>query len=626
MAKKQFKSESKRILDLMVNSIYTHKEIFLRELISNASDAIDKLYFKSLTDDKVGMKREDYAIELAVDKAARTLTIRDNGVGMTDEELERNLGTIAHSGSGEFQAQNETGDDVDIIGRFGVGFYSAFMVADKIVVTTRAYGCDKAYRWTSTGADGYTVAETEKDTVGTEIVLTLKENTKDENYDEYLDAYRLQSLVKRYSDYIRYPIRMDVEKQRKKEGTEDEYESYTENETLNSMVPLWRRDKKSITKEEYESFYREKFGAWDAPLAVIHQHGEGTTEYRALLYIPETADYNFYTKEFEPGLQLYSRGVLIMDRCADVLPECFNFVKGLVDSEDLTLNISRETLQHDRQVAVIKKAFEKRIKKELLDMRKDRREDYDKFFKAFGLQLKFALYKSFGAERELLEELLEYHSAKENCPRTLKEYRDAMPEAQKYIYYAAADRDNKPVNRAAAETVLSHGYDILYLSDDVDEFLMGILNKFDEKEFRSVSSGDLGLLSDEEKAQNAEKSEQYKDLFEHMKAHLGDKVSAVRLSERLGEHPVCFASDGPISIEMEKTLGAMPGGGDVTAQKALELSAQHPAFAALAAHWPADEATVDSYTDLLYNQALLLEGLPLEDPMAFTAAVCDLMK
>ncbi|MEA5049989.1 MAG: molecular chaperone HtpG [Oscillospiraceae bacterium] len=626
MAKKQFKSESKRILDLMINSIYTHKEIFLRELISNASDAIDKLYFKSLTDDKVGMKREDFAIDLRADKAARTLTVSDNGIGMTADELEHNLGTIAHSGSQEFAAQNETGKDIDIIGRFGVGFYSAFMVADTIEVTTRAYGSDTAYKWTSRGADGYTIEPAEKERPGTDIVLTLKQSTKDEDYDEFLDSRRLQALVKRYSDYIRYPIRMDVEKQRKKEGTESEYESYTENEVLNSMVPLWRRDKKSITKEEYESFYREKFMAWDAPLAVIHQHGEGTTEYRALLYIPEKADYNFYTKEFEPGLQLYSRGVLIMDRCADVLPECFNFVKGLVDSEDLTLNISRETLQHDRQVAVIKKALERRIRKELLDMQKERRADYDKFFKAFGLQLKFSLYKSFGGERELLEGLLEYYSAKENRMMTLAEYRAAMPEAQKYVYYAAADRDNRPVNRAAAETVLAHGYDILYLSDDVDEFLMGILRDYDKKEFRSVSNGDLGLLSDEEKAQNAEKSEQYKDLFEHMKEHLAGKVSSVRLSERLGGHPVCLASEGAISIEMEKALGAMPGGGDVKADKVLELDASHPAFAALAAHWPDGKPTVDSYTDLLYDQALLLEGLPLDDPMAFSAAVCGLMK
>ena len=630
MAKKQFKTESKRMLDLMINSIYTNKEIFLRELISNASDAIDKLYFKSLTDQSVQMNRDDFKIDVSIDKANRLLKVCDNGIGMTEEELDKNLGTIAKSGSLQFTNENETGEhDVDIIGQFGVGFYAAFMVADRVEVVSRAYGSDKAFKWQSTGADGYTVTEAEKDTVGTEITLHIKESTEEADYDRFLDTYTISSLIKKYSDYIRFPIRMDMERSRLKEGSDSEYETYTENVTVNSMIPLWKKNKKDITKEEYEKFYQETFSAYDKPLRVIHQKAEGTTSYQALLYIPEKADYNYYSKNFEKGLALYSSGVKIMDKCADLLPDCFSFVKGVVDSEDLSLNISREMLQQDRQLKVIAHALEKKIKKELEEMLEKERETYEKFWKAFGLQLKFALYSSFGAERDKLQDLLLFTRASDSKLCTLKEYRDAMPESQKYIYYAAGESAQKLALLPQAETVRDKGYDILYLTDDVDEFLMQILHTYDEKEFRSISSDDLGLESDEEKKEITEKAEANKDLFAAMQKALDGKVSEVVLSSKLKSHPVCLSSKGAFTIEMEKVLDAMPNAQQNApkAQRVLEINGSHPVFNSLTAAFAAgDTKKVENYAKLLYDQALLIEGLSVEDPVAFSNAICELMQ
>ena len=630
MAKKQFKTESKRMLDLMINSIYTNKEIFLRELISNASDAIDKLYFKSLTDQSVQMNRDDFKIDVSIDKANRLLKVCDNGIGMTEEELDKNLGTIAKSGSLQFTNENETGEhDVDIIGQFGVGFYAAFMVADRVEVVSRAYGSDKAFKWQSTGADGYTVTEAEKDTVGTEITLHIKESTEEADYDRFLDTYTISSLIKKYSDYIRFPIRMDMERSRLKEGSDSEYETYTENVTVNSMIPLWKKNKKDITKEEYEKFYQETFSAYDKPLRVIHQKAEGTTSYQALLYIPEKADYNYYSKNFEKGLALYSSGVKIMDKCADLLPDCFSFVKGVVDSEDLSLNISREMLQQDRQLKVIAHALEKKIKKELEEMLEKERETYEKFWKAFGLQLKFALYSSFGAERDKLQDLLLFTRASDSKLCTLKEYRDAMPETQKYIYYAAGESAQKLALLPQAETVRDKGYDILYLTDDVDEFLMQILHAYDEKEFRSISSDDLGLESDEEKKEITEKAEANKDLFAAMQKALDGKVSEVVLSSKLKSHPVCLSSKGAFTIEMEKVIDAMPNvqQNAPKAQRVLEINGSHPVFNSLTAAFAAgDTKKVENYAKLLYDQALLIEGLSVEDPVAFSNAICELMQ
>lgn len=630
MAKKQFKTESKRMLDLMINSIYTNKEIFLRELISNASDAIDKLYFKSLTDQSVQMNRDDFKIDVSIDKANRLLKVRDNGIGMTEEELDKNLGTIAKSGSLQFTNENETGEhDVDIIGQFGVGFYAAFMVADRVEVVSRAYGSDKAFKWQSTGADGYTVTEAEKDTVGTEITLHIKESTEEADYDRFLDTYTISSLIKKYSDYIRFPIRMDMERSRLKEGSDSEYETYTENVTVNSMIPLWKKNKKDITKEEYEKFYQETFSAYDKPLRVIHQKAEGTTSYQALLFIPEKADYNYYSKNFEKGLALYSSGVKIMDKCADLLPDCFSFVKGVVDSEDLSLNISREMLQQDRQLKVIAHALEKKIKKELEEMLEKERETYERFWKAFGLQLKFALYSSFGAERDKLQDLLLFTRASDSKLCTLKEYRNAMPESQKYIYYAAGESAQKLALLPQAETVRDKGYDILYLTDDVDEFLMQILHTYDEKEFRSISSDDLGLESDEEKKEITEKAEANKDLFAAMQKALDGKVSEVVLSSKLKSHPVCLSSKGAFTIEMEKVIDAMPNvqQNAPKAQRVLEINGSHPVFNSLTAAFAAgDTKKVENYAKLLYDQALLIEGLSVEDPVAFSNAICELMQ
>lgn len=629
MAKKQFKTESKRMLDLMINSIYTNREIFLRELISNASDAIDKLYFRSLTDDSVQLKHDDFHIDVKIDKDNRLLTVSDNGIGMTEEELDKNLGTIAKSGSRQFSAENETdGQDVDIIGQFGVGFYAAFMVADRVEVVSRAFGADKAYRWQSSGADGYTITEAQKDGVGTDVILHIKENTPEAEYDEFLETYTISSLVKKYSDYIRFPIQMDMERSRKKEGSEDEYETYTVRETVNSMVPLWKKAKGEITQEEYEKFYQERFHAYDKPLRVIHQKAEGTTSYQALLFIPEKADYNYYSKNFEKGLALYSSGVKIMDKCADLLPDCFSFVKGVVDSEDLTLNISRETLQQDRQLKVIARALEKKIKKELADMLEKDREKYELFWKAFGLQLKYALYSTIGGERELLEDLLLFTRASDSKLCTLQEYVDAMPEGQKYIYYAAGESVEKLNLLPQAETVRDHGYDILFLTDDVDEFLMQILRAHGEKEFRSISGNDLGLESDEEKKENEEKAEADKPMFEAMQKALEGKVSEVKLSNRLKTHPVCLSSKGAMSIEMEKVLAAMPNSENAPkAERVLELNGEHPVYASLTAAFEAgDTDKLAQYAKLLYDQACLMEGLSVDDPVAFSEAVCKLMQ
>lgn len=629
MAKKQFKTESKRMLDLMINSIYTNREIFLRELISNASDAIDKLYFKSLTDESVGLTREDFKIDIAIDKENRILKISDNGIGMTEAELDKNLGTIAKSGSLQFSQENDMEKhDVDIIGQFGVGFYAAFMVADTVEVISRAFGSDTAFSWKSDGLDGYTVSPAQRETVGTDILLHIKPDSEEAEYDQYLDSYTISGLIKKYSDYIRFPIQMDMEHSRPKEGAEGEYETYTEHETVNSMTPLWKKNKSEITEEEYNKFYNEKFFSYDKPLRVIHQKAEGTSCYQALLYIPEKADYNYYSKNFEKGLALYCSGVKIMDKCADLLPDCFSFVKGVVDSEDLSLNISREMLQQDRQLKIIARALEKKIKKELADLLQNDREGYEKFWKSFGLQLKYALYSSFGGERELLEDLLLFPRASDAKLCTLREYRDAMPEEQKYIYYAAGESVEQLSRLPQAETVREKGYDLLCLTEDVDEFLMQILHAFDEKEFRSVSSDDLGLETEAEKQAHSEKAEQNKDLFACMLEGLQEKVSAVVLSAKLKSHPVCLTSKGALSIEMEKVLENMPNAENAPkAEKVLEINGDHPVFAALESAFAAgDTEKVHSYASLLYQQARLIEGLPVEDAVAFSNAVCALMQ
>ena len=630
MATKEFKTESKRILDLMVNSIYTNREIFLRELISNASDAIDKLYFRSLTDNSVGMSRSDFAIELVLDKAARSIIIRDNGIGMTYDELDRNLGTIARSGSGEFVKENELSDEIDIIGQFGVGFYSAFMVAEKVTVISRAFGSDDAFRWESDGAEGYSIEPALKDKVGTEIILKLKPDTESENYSEFLEQYRISNIVKKYSDYIRYPIKMDMEHSvPKKDAPEGSYETeiVVENTVLNSMVPLWKKNKKDVTPEQYNSFYKEKFYDFAEPLRVIHQKAEGTTEYQALLYIPSRADYNYYSKEFGRGLQLYSSGVMIMEKCADLLPDHFAFVKGLVDSEDLSLNISREMLQHDRQLSVIRSALEKKIKAELVDMLKNDREQYEKFWEVFGLTLKFGIYQSFGANRDQLEELLLFRRASDGKYVTLKEYLEAMPEEQKYIYYAAGESFEKLSKMPQTELLRDKGFDILCLTENVDEFLMQVLRTVDEKELRSVSSGDLGLETEEQKAEQQKIEDEHKELFDFMRESLGDKVAEIRLSNRLKSHPVCLSAKGAVSIEMERILRAMPGNDQpIQAQRVLEINGSHKIFEKLTALWPDNKDTVAKYASLLYDQALLIEGLPIEDPVAFSNAVCELMQ
>ncbi len=636
MAKKQFKAESKRLMDLMINSIYTHKEIFLREIISNSSDAIDKIHFKSLTDDNVKTKQSDYLIRVGLDKSERIITIEDNGIGMTKEELEKNLGTIAKSGSLEFKRENAENNNVDIIGQFGVGFYSAFMVASKVTVISKAFGEENAYKWESSGAEGYSIEECDKENVGTQIILIVKENEDGENYDEYLDSYRLQSIIKKYSDYIRYPIKMMIEKSRKIEKDSDddskpEYEQYFEDETINSMVPIWKRDKKDVKDEEYAAFYQEKFLDYQKPAKVINSKTEGAATYNALLFIPTDTPFNYYTKEYEKGLQLYASGVLIMDKCADLLPDYYSFVKGLVDSQDLSLNISREMLQHDRQLKVIRQSLERKIKNELKAWLSNDREAYDNFFKRFGLQLKMGCYADYGMNKDALIDLLLFNSAKEGKLITLAEYLEKMPEEQKYIYYASGESTEKLAKLPATEKVLDKDFDILYLTDDVDEFVLQVLRQYgekdNEKEFRNVSSGDLGIDSEEEKEQIKAINEENKDLFAEMKEMLKDKVSNVRISERLKTHPVCLSSEGALSIEMEKVLNSMPGAeNQVKSEKVLEINSEHAVFSALKN--AKDENNTEKlamYSELLYEQARLIEGLSIEDPVAYANNVCKLM-
>lgn len=622
MEKRQFKAESKRLLDLMINSIYTNREIFLRELISNASDAIDKIYYKTLVDEELTFDKESYFIKISIDKDNRILKVADTGIGMTKEELDDNLGVIAQSGSSSFKQETEAQDGYDIIGQFGVGFYSAFMVADAITVISQAFGSDEAYQWESSGAEGYTIEPCAKDTVGTEIILHIKENSEDEKYDEYLEEYRVRAIVKKYSDFIRYPIKMDITRSRLKEGSEDEYEDYTEEETINSMVPIWKKNKNELKAEDYENFYFEKHYGFDKPLKYMHVNVDGTVSYNAILFIPEKTPFDFYTREYEKGLELYSNGVMIMNKCADLLPDCFSFVKGMVDSEDLTLNISREVLQHDRQLKLIAKSIKSKIKSELANMLKNSREDYETFYESFGRQLKYGVYDKFGAEKELLQDLLMFYSSKEKKMVTLEEYVARMPEEQKYIYYAAGETNEKLEKLPQTELVADKGYEILFFTDDVDEFAIRILMDYQKKEFKSVSEGDLGIDENE----TSDTDGQQDELFAEMKSLLGDKVSAVKASKRLKHHPVCLTSQGPISIEMEKTLNAVPNEQNIKADKVLEVNANHEVFKALQDAAQNDKEKLALYTNLLYNQALLIEGLPLEDPLDFTNDICKIMK
>lgn len=607
----------------MINSIYTHREIFLRELISNASDAIDKIYYQALTDESLVFDRESYYIKITTDREKRILTISDTGIGMTKEELDDNLGVIAKSGSLAFKNETEIKDGYDIIGQFGVGFYSAFMVADKVTVISRAFGSEDAYKWEAKGVEGYTIEPSAKETVGTDIILHIKENTEDEKYDEFLEEYRLRSIVKKYSDFIRYPIKIDVSRSRLKEGSEDEYESYIEEQIINSMVPIWKKNKNELTDEDYNNFYFEKHYGFDQPIRHIHISTEGTVSYNAILFIPEKTPFDFYTRDYEKGLELYSNGVMIMNKCPDLLPDCFSFVKGLVDSGDLSLNISREVLQHDRQLKIIAKNIRNRVKNELLSILENEREKYEGFYQSFGRQLKYGIYNNFGADKELLQDLIMFHSSKEKKLTTLGEYVERMPEDQKYIYYAAGESIERLEKLPQTEMVADKGFEILYFTDDVDEFAIHIMMNYQDKEFKSVSGGDLGIEPDdsEEKA-----GEENQDLFDYMKGMLGDRVTAVRASRRLKQHPVCLANEGELSIEMEKILSSMPDNQNIKASKILEINTGHEVFNVLQQALVNDHDKLDLYTNLLYNQALLIEGLPVEDPVEFTNSICKIMK
>ena len=626
MEKRQFKAESKRLLDLMINSIYTHREIFLRELISNASDAIDKIYYKALTDDSLKFEKSDYYIKIEADKENRTIKIIDSGIGMTKEELDENLGVIAKSGSLQFKKENESKEGYDIIGQFGVGFYSSFLVADEVTVISKALGSDEAYKWQSSGVDGYSIEPCEKETVGTEIILKIKENSEEENYDEYLEEYKLRSLIKKYSDFVRYPIKMEVTSSKLKEGSVDEYEEFKEEQTINSMVPIWRKNKSELTKEDYENFYHEKHYGFDKPLSHVHISVDGMVSYNAILYIPENMPYDFYTKEYEKGLELYSSGVMIMNKCSDLLPDYFGFVKGIVDSEDLSLNISREMLQHDRQLKLIAKNIKNKIKGELETMLKNDREKYEKFFETFGRQLKYGVYSDFGANKDVLQDLLMFYSSNEKKLVTLAEYVSRMPEDQKYIYYASGESIDRIEKLPQTELVLEKGYEILYFIEDVDEFAIKMLMNYKEKDFKSVSDSDLGIESDKEESEDKAVEEENKDLFSSMKEILSDKVKAVRVSKRLKNHPVCLATDGEITIEMEKVLNSMPNNQKIKAEKILELNVHHDVFKALKEAYENDKDKFTLYTNLLYNQAILIEGLSLEDPLEFTNNICKIMK
>ena len=637
MAKKQFKAESKRLMDLMINSIYTHKEIFLREIISNASDAVDKLAYKALTDDQVTVKRKDFGIVIVPDKTARTLTVSDNGIGMTREELESNLGTIARSGS--FRFKQELGDEkaankVDVIGQFGVGFYSAFMVADRVTVISKAYGSDEAWMWQSEGADGYTITPCEKVGAGTDIIMHIKPNADEENYDAYLESYKLQELIHKYSDYIRYPIRMEVEDYRMKEKPADagedyrpEWETVREWKTVNSMIPIWQRQKSKVKREDYDTFYKEKFGDWQEPLSVIHTSGEGAVEYKALLYIPGQAPYDFYTRDYEKGLQLYSSGVMIMDKCADLLPDHFRFVRGVVDSPDFSLNISREMLQHTRQLKLIAANLEKKVKGELLKLQKDDREKYEKFWDAFGMQIKVGVVSDYGQHKDLLRDLLLFRSSGEGKYVTLAEYKDRMREEQPYYYYASGETVDKIDKLPQVERIRDKGYEILYLTQDVDDFVMQALGEIDGKQFKSVNDEDALPQTEEEKKQSEEKAEQGKAMVDFVKESLGDKVKQVRISRILKSGAVCMTAEGSMTLEMEKYLRKVEGKGEIRADRVLELNPDAEAVQALRRAVEAGNTELaGKYARLLYGQALLLADLPMEEPAEFAALVCELMK
>ena len=637
MEKQQFKAESQRLLDLMINSIYTHKEIFLREIISNASDAIDKLAYTALTDDKVGINRDEFAITITRDPENRTLTVSDNGIGMSKDEMIENLGTIAKSGSLGFKQAMEKNEDIDIIGQFGVGFYSAFMVASSITVISRKYGEDKAWKWVSDGADGYTIEETEKDAPGTDVIMTLKADTEDEKYSEYLEEYEIRSLIRKYSDYIRYPIRMEVTKSRPVEEPKDEnaegeenkapkYESYTEMETLNSMVPIWQRDKKDVTEEEYETFYRDKFFDYNKPLRTIHYNVEGNVSFKALLYIPGKAPYDFYTKDYKRGLQLYSSGVLIMDNCEDLLPEHFRFVRGVVDSQDLSLNISREMLQHNRQLTIIARNIEKKIKSELKAMLENDREKYEEFYAAFGRQLKYGTVSDYGAHKEATQDLLLFYSHKQGKLVSLKEYVDAMAEGQEKIYYAPGENKERLSKLPQVETLTKKGYDVLLFTEDVDEFVPQTLMTYMEKPFCNVSTEDLGLQSEEEKKQAEEKAEEMKGLLTFVKETLGDRVKEVKLSSELGSHPVCMTPAEGMSFEMEKYMKRANPEFAFPVGRVLELNPEHEAVQAMQKAMTEDPEKAKDYAKLLCYQAQLMAELPLDDPYAYTELVCRLMK
>ena len=624
MRKKQFKTESQKLLDMMINSIYTHKEIFLRELVSNASDAVDKLYFKSLTDTSIPLSRGDYAIWIKADKEQRTLTISDNGCGMSESELETNLGTIAKSGSFDFKKNNEGKDDVDIIGQFGVGFYSAFMVADKIRVLSKPYGEAVAHVWESEGVSGYTIGECDKESFGTEIILYIKPDTDDEKYSEFLEEYRIRGLIKKYSDYIRYPIKMEVKREHLKEGTKDEYESSTEIQTLNSMIPIWKKSQSEVTKEEYDSFYQDKFYDYDAPLKVITQSSEGTATYTALMFIPSHAPFNYYTKDYEKGLELYSSGVMIMERCADLLPDYFGFVKGLVDSSDLSLNISREMLQHDRQLKIMAKVIEKKIQKELLDLMDSDREAYEKFFDAFGVQLKFGMYSDYGMHKDTLVDLILLHSS-EGKYVSLKEYVANMKEGQTAIYYACGENEAKIAMLPQVEAVKARGYEVLYLTDDVDEFALKMLGKYEDKEFKSVTAETLDLADEDAKAKVKEANEGAKEMLDFIKDAIG-RVESVKFSANLTKHPVCLSSEGELSVEMEKVLKRMPGAESAPSAKiVLEINHSHPIAEKLLNLFATDKEKLGKYARILYAEACLIGGVSIENPAEFAELVSELM-
>lgn len=623
----------------MINSIYTHKEIFLREIISNASDALDKLCYLSLTDDKVGMSRSDFFISVRPDKDARTLTVSDNGIGMTDEEMEKNLGIIANSGSFKFKNDLDKSEkdekDIDIIGQFGVGFYSAFMVANHVKVISKAYGSDKAYCWESDGADGYTITETEKAAVGTDIIMSIKPDTEEESYGEFLETYRLRSLIKKYSDYIRYPIRMDIEKTRSVETDETDEngnkktktETYIENETINSMVPIWQRSKSEVSDEDCKKFYKEHFFDPEDPVRVIRVNAEGAVQYKAMLFIPSRAPYDYFTKEYEKGLQLYTSGVMIMDKCSDLIPEHFRFVRGVVDSQNLSLNISREILQHDRQLRTIAANLEKKIKSELKKMMTDDREGYDKFYNAFGLQLKYGIANEYGIHKELLSDLIMFFSSTEKKLVSLSEYVSRMPEEQKYIYYACGESVSKLDTLPQTELIRDKGYEILYMTDSVDEFVVRMLGKFDDKEFKSVNDKDLGIETDEEKKETEKKAEESRELLDFVKESLGGKVKDVRISSKLKSHPVCLTTDGEITLEMEKYFKSLPGSemGGIQAERVLELNPEHPAFKALEKAFETDKEKAEKYAEILYTQSLLIAGMDIENPAEYADLVCSLM-